>query len=275
VFHTLLNGQVSTVAMCAVGLAIYQEERGNLFRSGLALALLAYKPTLLVFILPMLLLTRRLRAFLGFGAGAALLIAAGTAFRGWATWPAYVRTLRYYAKVQELHGGSGLQLPMYVDLSSISHVIRGGRTPAGLTLIAIASVLIAAALAYLLWKSADAGRPAKWLAWAATLTWTLLLNVYVPIYDSVLVILAIVLTLGALRDLGRRAAAEWTAVLAVAIFVASWMTERLAKTHGIPLLSIMLAILGIAELVFLYQAIYGRLPLTTAREICADTASTR
>ena len=62
IFGTLLNGQLSTIAICAIGLAIYQERLGNLFRSGLALALLCYKPTLLLLLIPMLLLTRRFKA---------------------------------------------------------------------------------------------------------------------------------------------------------------------------------------------------------------------
>jgi hypothetical protein len=249
-----LNGQLSTVAVCAVGLAIYREGRGDHFYSGLALAMMAYKPTLLVFLLPMLLLTRRFKAFAGFVAGAASLLVVGTAFGGFGIWPAYVHLLETYGRFAEAGGRSILQLKMYLDFSSISHLVRGGRTPAGLTIMFATATLVAAALVYLLWKSRNGGRPAKWLAWAATLTWTLLLNVYVPIYDSVLVIVAVVLTLGALRDLGWRNAEEWITFLGVVIFAASWKTESIAHAYGIPALSITLIILGVAQLVFLYRA---------------------
>jgi hypothetical protein len=40
-----VNGQLSAIAVCAVGLAIYQEKHSRLFLSGLALSTLAYKPT--------------------------------------------------------------------------------------------------------------------------------------------------------------------------------------------------------------------------------------
>jgi hypothetical protein len=254
VFSAWLNGQLSTVAVCAVGLAIYLERRGSPFLSGLALAMMAYKPTLLVFLLPMLLLKKQFKALAGFIAGAATLFVAGTAFGGFGIWPAYVHLLETYGRFTEAGGRSILQLKMYLDFSSISHLMRGGRTPVGLTIMFATAAMVAGTLLYLLWKSRNDGRPAQWLAWAATLTWTLLLNVYVPIYDSVLAIVAVVLTLGALRDLGWRNAEEWITFLAVVIFAASWRTESIANAYGIPLLSITLIILGVAQLVFLYRA---------------------
>lgn len=254
-FSGWLNGQLSTVAVFAIGLAVYLEKRGSMFYSGLALALLAYKPTLLVFIVPMLLLTRRFRAVAGFVTGAAALFLVGTAFGGLGVWPAYVHLLEYYGRFTEAAGQSILQLKMYVDFSSVSHMLAGGRTVVWLTIMIAAAIVAAISLAILLWRSRGGERPAQWLAWAATLTWTLLLNVYVPIYDSVLVVIAVVLTLGALRDLGWRAATEWTTFLAVVIFAVSWETEPFAKAHGIQLLTIALMILGAMQLIFLHRAI--------------------
>ena len=254
-FSAWLNGQLSTVAAFAVGLAIYLEKRGSMFYSGLALALLAYKPTLLVFLVPMLLLTRRFRSFAGFITGAASLFLAGTAFGGLGVWPAYLHLLEYYGRFTEAGGRSILQLKMYVDFSSVSHMIPGERTAVGLTVMIASAIVAAISLALLLWRSRECERPAQWLAWAATLTWTLLLNVYVPIYDSVLVIIAVVLTLGALRDLGWSAATEWTTFLGVVIFAVSWETEPFAKAHGIQLLTIALVVLGVAELLYLQRAI--------------------
>ena len=61
----------------------------------------------------------------------------------------------------------------------------------------------------LLYKSAVGEGSEQYLAWAVTLTWTLLLNVYVPTYDSVLVTIAVILTLGALRDMAWSTASGW------------------------------------------------------------------
>ncbi len=257
IFGTLLNGQLSTIAICAVGLAIYQERLGNLFRSGLALALLCYKPTLLLLLIPMLLLTRRFKALLGFATGSAALILTATAFAGAQIWPAYVHMLRRFGHLTGLGGASRLQLWKYLDLSSFFSALSGGRSGVGTALLICVSVS-ASVLATLLWKSASGGRAAQWLAWAATLTWTLLLNVYVPIYDSVLVVIAIALTLGALRDLGQSIAAEWTTFLAVILFAVSWKTESFAKLHGVQPLTLILATLGSLQLLFLYWALRRR-----------------
>ena len=80
-----------------------------------------------------------------------------------------------------------------------------------------------------------------------------MVNVYVPIYDSVLVTIAVVLTLGALEDLEWSVATGWITFLSLLIFAVSWKTEALAKSHGIQLLSIFLAALGLGQLFILYR----------------------
>lgn len=255
ILSTLLNGQLATIAVCAVGVAVYQERHENLFCSGLVLALLAYKPTLILLILPMLLLTRRFKTLFGFISGAGILMLAGTLFAGIRIWPAYLRMLHHFAQVTGVRGASVLQLWKYIDLNSSFAAVHGGQSGAGLALVTCIVAASGIALAWLLWKSAKLDRPTQWLAWAATLTWTLLLNVYVPIYDSVLVVIAITLTLGALRDLRQSRAAESIIFLAVVIFAVSWKTVSFAKAHRIQLLTVALIILGPAQLLFLYRAI--------------------
>jgi alpha-1,2-mannosyltransferase len=255
ILYTLVNGQLATIAVASVGLAIFQENQSKPFRSGLALALLAYKPTLLVLIIPMLLLTRRFKAFSGFAAGTAVLGALATAFFGIQIWPAYARFLTLFGHVAGLNGNSGLNLSKYIDCSSFSYLVPGGRSGIGLGILISVTVTVAASLAILLWRSATSGRPAQTIAWAATLTWTLLLNVYVPIYDSILVVIAIVLTLGALKELKGSAAMGWFILLSVLIFAVSWGTVGFARSHRIQLLSILFGVLGVGQLFLLYRAI--------------------
>ena len=102
------------------------------------------------------------------------------------------------------------------------------------------------------------------LAWAATLMLTLLLNVYTPMYDSVLVVIAVILTLGALRDLKWEAATEWITLLAVVILLTSWETEPFAKAHKVQLLTIVLMVLAAAQLWFLHRAIQQEKAAATA-----------
>src|SRR6185437_12922520 len=76
---TLINGQLCAVGFFAMALAIREDERRRLFQSGLALSLCAYKPTLLVLILPMLLVTKRFKTLLGFGVGVLGVVVSATA----------------------------------------------------------------------------------------------------------------------------------------------------------------------------------------------------
>jgi len=252
---TLANGQLASIAVASVGMAVFQENRLKLFRSGLALSVLTYKPTLLLLLIPMLFLTRRFKTLLGFMAGAGMLIAATTAFTGFQIWPAYARFLSMFGKLAGLNGHSSLNLSKYIDCSSFSYLVPGGRSWVGLAILMTITAAISAWLALLLWKSATGGRAVQYLAWASTLTWTLLLNVYVPIYDSVLAVIAIILTLGALKRLQLSAAMGWFVFLSVLIFAGSWVTVSIAVSHQIQILSILLGILGLGQLILLSRAI--------------------
>ena len=273
VFGTLLNGQLASVAVFSVGFAIFQERHSNPFCSGLALSILAYKPTLLLLLLPMLFLTRRFKALFGFIFGTVILIVLATAFTGIQIWPAYAHMLSHFGHSTGLRNQSVLQLWKYIDFVSLSFAVPGGRSRAGVVILICLTSTIALGLAVLLWKSVKGGRSAQYLAWAATLTWTLIVNLYVPIYDSVLVTIAVVLTLGALRDLDWSVAAGWITFLSLLIFAVSWKTEALAQRHGIQLLSIFIAALGLGQLFILHRMIRDCLALNTIDKQHGSAAS--
>ncbi len=127
-FDTLMNGQLAAVAVCAVGLAISQERHSRPFCSGLALSMLAYKPTLLLLIIPMLLLTRRFKSLFGFidrhgcsdagghGVGGGTHLAHILALlmrlwaRRWTRWPVGTPSLAIYRLQITLVCGSGRSL---------------------------------------------------------------------------------------------------------------------------------------------------------------------
>jgi|SRR5579859_1514886 len=250
--ETLMNGQLSAIAVCAVGLAISQETHLKTFRSGLALSMLAYKPTLLLLILPMLLLTRRFKSLLGFMTGAVVLMLVATAWAGVLIWPTYWSFLRGFGHFAGLGGQSALRLWQFVDFRSLYYAVAGGRSKVLLAALICLGATIGTWLVMLLYKSAAGEKPEQYLAWAVTLTWTLLLNVYVPIYDSVLVTIAVLLTLGALRDTPWSTASGWTIALSILILLSSRVTESIAQRHGIQLLSILIAFLGFGQLYLLH-----------------------
>lgn len=259
----LVNGQLTAVAVCAVGLAVYLERRSKLFQSGLALSILAYKPTLLLLLIPMVFVTRRFRSLAGFTTGVAALVLAGTAFGGIEIWPVYLQFLKLFSQLTGMGAQSSLLLYKFVDLSSFLQAIGGGRSTPELAILALVSILIGGALAILLWKSARGSGPVQSLAWGVTITWTLLLNIYVPMYDSVLIVVAMVLTLGAVKELKWGAAIDWVGSLSVLTFAISWVSYDIARDHHVQLLSIAFAVFGLAQLYILYLAIRRGKPIAT------------
>lgn len=254
-FYTLTVGQLSSMAVFAVGLAVYQDRQSRPFYSGLALSLLAYKPILLALLLLMLFLTRRFRLLCGFFTGTAILILVATALMGVQIWPAYAHLLGIWSRMAGIGGAPVVRHSILIDLNSFWYAIPGGRSRLGLALLTSLMIATATWLATLLWRSSTNNRPVQYLAWATTLTWTLLLNVYIPIYDSSLLTIAVILTLGALRDLEWSEAAGWIIFLAVLISAVSGGTEAIARSHGIQPLTILLFLLGMAQLLLLHRAI--------------------
>jgi hypothetical protein len=248
-----VNGQITSLAVGAVGLAVYLERRMRFIESGLALSMLAYKPTLLVLLIPMLLITRRFRTLAGFATGLAALMLVGTAYGGLQIWPVYARFLSLFGQLTGMNGQSALLLYKYVDLNSFLQAIFGGRTAAATGILIAITVPVTTTAAVLLWKSATGSKAAQSLAWAATITWTLLLNVYVPMYDSVLVVIAAMLTLGAVKELKWNGAVRWIVIVSALVFAVSWVTYDFAQAHHVQLLSIAFAILGAAQLYLLYR----------------------
>jgi hypothetical protein len=92
------------------------------------------------------------------------------------------------------------------------------------------------------------------LAWATVLTWTLVLNIYVPIYDSVLLTIALIVMLGALRELEWKGSEGWFFSLALLIIAVSWVTEPIAQSKGIQLLTVLLLAIGLWQAAQLHQA---------------------
>jgi hypothetical protein len=92
------------------------------------------------------------------------------------------------------------------------------------------------------------GRPFNSVLWATTVTWTLLLNVYVPVYDSILVVLSVIVTAGALSYLPDKPIHRWFALIWVFILAGSWLSVGLAAATGVQLLTLLFVALGILQL---------------------------
>jgi hypothetical protein len=253
--ETLVNGQLSTIAFFALSVAFLLEDSKRLFGSGLALSLCMYKPTLIVLLLPMLFVTRRFKSLAGFFTGAAALTLFTTIRAGLHVWPAYFDLLFHFGRAAVgVRPEFSLNLSKYVDLAAFSSLLPGGRSWPLLAILWGFALWAAFSLVRSWWNVEGSGQPGMRLAWAATLTWTLLLNVYVPIYDSILVVLSALITAGVLKDAPREPLRRVLKLLWPAIFFGGWFTIQAADTWRIQLSTILMAALGVVQLRLLRRA---------------------
>jgi len=253
--YTAGNGQLAAIGFFAVALALREDGRGALLSSGLALSLCLYKPTILILILPMLLVTRRFKVLAGFALGALLLFLITIPFEGFAVWPDFFRTiLSFGASSVGVTNHSILPLEKYADLTSFSSHLQGGRSPIGIAVFLCVSLAALAALVRFWWMARRHSVAYNDFLWAATLTWTLLLNVYVPLYDSILVVLSILITFAAARNVAGPAVRRWLTATWILILVCSWLSVPLSRSTGIQCMTLLFASLGILQLVCLSQA---------------------
>src|SRR5205823_10006356 len=119
-----------------VALALVEEDRGRPFSSGLALSLCLYKPTLLVLLVPMLVVTGRLQHIVGFAAGAAAQSVLWLLTGGVASIRAFVEELQW--TISRTTAETQLFNPYrYVDVNAFVRLLPYGRST-GATIAAAA-----------------------------------------------------------------------------------------------------------------------------------------
>ncbi len=241
--ETLAGGQVSSIGFFCLALAIYYEQRARPFASGVCLSLCLYKPTLLVLLLPMLVVSRRWRILVGFSTGAGLLVAATVALVGPSVLMDYVTTMIRFGQLYL--GRSGvLRGWKYVDVRSFATMLTG-QYAYGLAVFCIAACLTLPLLVrvWLMSEGPETRYPAT--TWALTTTCTLLVNAYVPFYDCILVVLAFILIAyppGGRLNEGHPAVLRW---LALVTFVTAWGSQPVAGILGVQVFTLMLVLIAV------------------------------
>ena len=255
---TLSNGQLSSIGLFFASAAIVQERRGRPVLSGLALSVLTYKPTLLVWVIPMLVLTRRFKTLGGFAAGTGVLALISSLLTGLNVWPVYLRFLNSFGKTTGVYGRNSIILWKYVDLNSFSYAVPGGRSRIALGLLICMVIAIVSWVLAVLWRSARSDHFQPPLAWSVAIFWTMLANVYYPIYDSVLVVVAIVVCLSQLDEMRWDGFFTLFVTLSVATFAIGWVSEPLAKQYGVQLLTFAIMSLAVSATYLLQKISHGR-----------------
>jgi hypothetical protein len=182
--ETWIGGQVSIFAFVAFALCTRWFGAQRYFLAGLALGLAAYKPSLIAIPAAVFLFGRCWRMLGGLTLSAACVFLASFAtvgVEGMKLWLDTMRVFRYLATDQE----SVLRRSKYVDINSFLTGLFG---PHQLVTIASA-LLVGSALLYFAWTWFRRGP--SMLLWSATIAGILILNVYVPVYDTIILIPAL------------------------------------------------------------------------------------
>ena len=230
----LAGGQTSAVGFFCLAAAMCSERRGRLFLSGLALSVLTYKITLLLLILPMLLISRRYKTLLGFLIGGAALAIVSWLAVGWQGCVGFINTLLYFTSAST-SAASGLRTWKYVDINSFFRLLLGAHAYLR-WLLTGAAFLISAPFLFKVWRQRDQG-----LVWAVTITATVVLNLYVGIYDSTLVVLSALLISAFLFRTENTLPWSFKLILML-LYVVPWVTQPLARVTGVQLFTIVLAV---------------------------------
>jgi Glycosyltransferase family 87 len=270
-FETWIGGQMAGLVFFLWALFIRLEKQRE-FVAGLVLSLCLFKPTLVALPAAMLLVSRRWRVASGLvvgGAGMALISIATVGLNGARVW---ARTLSFAGEVAT-RSSDAWHRSKYVDMSAFLHLLLGNSEAITATVMIVVGVL-ALGLLGRAWWSAD--RLGENELWAATLCFTLVVNAYAPIYDTVLAVEAVALV-AAKREQRSGEDREAFAVWLLLLYMVPWLTQALAEFLHLQLITVLLAGFGGWALWQVYgiKGISGTLSLghfKTGREESTNTS---
>jgi hypothetical protein len=239
----LAGGQLSAVSFFAFAACIGLERKRRSFEAGAVLSLCAYKPTLLLLAVPMALISSRWRLLGGFAAGVCALASLSVGTFGLFGCLAWAKSLRTFGAMvsgsQEV-----LRTFKYVDASAFLRLLVSGHPAFRFVVQAVIGAAGFAWLGAAWWRWGKRGGSTD-LLWAATLAWTLVIGLYVPIYDTILVVLSILLIADTLREKSRL---EAFGMLMAMVYAAAWVTQPVARATGFQVFTPLLAGVGMYAL---------------------------
>lgn len=242
----LAGGQTSAAGFFCLALAIALEPRSR-FWSGAALALCAYKPTLLVLIVPMLFVTGRWLTVAGLAAGNLVLGLISLLVVGIDGCVNFLNRLLFFSSASA-NTEAGLRAWKYVDINAAMRLLLPHQTQLRWAIIAVIVLLVIPFLAVKWWRLRQ--EPQRRLLWALTLTWTPVLNIYMGIYDSTILVLAGVLLTAEFYRSGSRSESLPFAYrcFLLLLYLSPMFTQNIALMTGVQIYTLAVAAFGIYQL---------------------------
>ncbi len=265
VMENWLGGQISSIGFFCLALALYCEFHHRPFWGGLALGLCAYKPTLLIFILPMLVFTKRFSMLGGFTVCVMGLGVISWVMVGWDTLLAYMALLEKFT-LATTSEQTVFRVWKYIDLASFFRLLFGGHI---FLEWHIGSYMPLVGLAFLVyvWHSFRGinVKIREQLLWATCITFTLVLNIYTGIYDSIFIVIACLLTLNCLYSsfpLSLQSMPISLKTILILLYLTPWISQYFAQQIGVQIFTLVLFALGVYQfhLAQAFQSISGHAP---------------
>ncbi len=219
-FYTLINGQPSAFAFFILAYTYFLQKNGWPLLAGIVLSLLTFKPTLVVFLGPMLLVARQWRIFSGLTIGGSVLALISLMWAGLEGCRGYFKLLGMYT--QAINSTVEVfQTHKYIDIGAALRLLFGPQPTLRLVLLLFAFPLVC-----FLWYRIGS-RP---LSWSLAIVCGLLFNLYSPIYDCTILIFAVMLIAVDTLD-------TW---MIGALYLVPVVTVPVAKSTGIQLYTLVL-----------------------------------
>jgi hypothetical protein len=236
--ETCIGGQVSACGFFIFTLAIYFEKRKKHFISGFILGFSIYKPTLILIIVPSLLTTKRFKIFAGFLACALLLVLASLYLVGLKVCLDWFQLQMVYTRFAT----GSLEIFRsfkYVDIPSFFRLFFGNMHLIGTAvLITVSVAFISFAIFFIKFREVS-----KDVFWAIALSFTLIVNFYVPIYDTIIIVISLFLTKDFLIKNSPyiiNSSNFRFNILLVLIFVTPWFTQHIARYIGLQVFTLII-----------------------------------
>ena len=234
-------GQLSSIGVFCFALAIYLERTRRLLLCGLALSLCLYKPTLLILIGPMLIITRRFKALAGLLIGSSALIATSALLVGWRGLQQYALVL-YSFQQWKATATTLAQTSLYVDVRTAFKPFIDAHPASQVVVLAV----YVGGLLLLAWAWWRLGRNS--FALPLTITWTLALNVYTPLYDASMLVIPAVLLADHLYSRDSKSLPYAFKAFILMLYILSLSYPVLANGWGFQVFTLLIIAFGIYQI---------------------------
>src|SRR5208337_1596085 len=137
-----------------------------------------------------------------------------------------------------------------VDMSAFFHLLLGNSEPLTSIVLIVAGVAAVGVLGRTWWHNNNLAQNELW---AATLCFTLVVNAYAPIYDTVLAVAAVALVASRLQSERFQKDRDAFAVWLLLLYMVPWVTQAFAEFLHFQLITLVLAGFGAWALHLAYE----------------------